>query len=94
MLKVIVFDTDSGESDGFSTDALVALWEDGDYANASIYPGDSSYEMKCNLIIGAYYALLGDMYDKGKGELFECVDEKYAKSALRETLKEVLENLD
>lgn len=94
MLKVIVFDTDSGESDGFSTDALVALWTDGDFANASIYPGDISYEMKCDFVIGAYYALLDDMYGKGKGELFESIDEKYAKRGLKKTIEDLLEHLD
>lgn len=94
MFKAIVFDTDSGESAEFSADVLVALIRDKDHASANMFPCDISYEMQCNLIIGAYYALFGDMYDKGKGELFECVDEKYAKSALRKTLKEVLENLD
>lgn len=93
-MKVIVFDTDSGESDGFSADVLAALIGDKDHASAKMYPCDISYEMQCNLIIGAYYALLDDMYDKGKGELFECINERCAKSALKETLKEVLENLD
>ena len=94
MLKVIVFDTDSGESDGFSTDALVTLFENGNYANANMYPGDISYEMKCDLVIGAYYALLDDMYGKGKGELFESIDEKYAKRGLKKTIEELLEHLD
>lgn len=94
MLKVVVFDTDSGESSEFSADVLGVLAGDKDHAGAHMYPCDISYEMQCNLIIGAYYALLGDMYDKGKGELFECINERYAKSALKETLKEVLENLD
>lgn len=94
MLKVIVVDTVSGESNEFSTDALVTLWKDGDCANADIYPSGISDELTCDLVIGAYYALLCDMYGKGKGELFDCVNEKYAKNALRETLKEVLKNLD
>lgn len=94
MLKVIVVDTVSGESNEFSTDALVTLWKDGDCANADIYPGGISDELKCDLVIGEYYALLVDMYDKGKGELFDCVNKKHVKSALKETLKEALENLD
>lgn len=94
MLKAIAFDTDSGESDGFSADVLVALIGDKGHASAHMYPCDISYEMQCDMIIGAYYALLGDMYDKGEGELFECINEKYAKSALKEALKKVLKNLD
>lgn len=94
MLKVIVVDTDTGKSDEFSADVLVALVGDKYNADAHMYPGGISYEMKCDLIIGAYYALLGDMYDKGKGELFECANEIYAERALKETLKEILEHLD
>lgn len=94
MLKAIVFDTDSGESAKFSADVLAVLIGDKGHAGAHMYPCDISYEMQCNLIIGAYYALLGDMYDKGKGELFECINERYAKRSLKETLKELLEHLD
>lgn len=94
MLKVIVFDTDSGESDAFSVDVLVALIGDRVHARANMYPGDISYEMQCNLIIGAYYTLLGDMYDKGKGEIFESINERYAKRGLKKTIEDLLEHLD